>query len=311
MIYEIIQKSWEELLLLGTSSSLPGFIFRGQTSYAWDLSTTIERLALRLGVGLKFLESREFWILTQFRRRAHNLIEKPPAYDNLIEWLTLIQHHGGPTRLLDFTHSFFVALFFACDGAQGDAALWLIGYLDLLSSHVPREPDMTTYDQQIEVLYKATKQIGKEVEQTGILPIEPERLSDRMSIQKGLSIMPMNIRRTFMENLSGHYGWASVKYEQVEVTPFIQDHYKLKAHVAKIRIPEAWLSNILCFLDDININTNTLFPGLDGFAKSLSIHLVQMERLFDKTRDSHLLMAGDSTLKLVTVPILFGTRIAV
>lgn len=272
MVYEVTPGDWKELVL--AADSLPAFIFRGQTSYAWDLSTTIERLGLYYPLGLSGLANREFWILTQFRRRAHNLIEKPPEYDNLIEWLALLQHHGGPTRLLDFTKSLFVGLFFACDGAHDDAGLWLVDYFHLLDSYVQRKPHETIYHQQKSILDKATQLIAKESSESGILPIEPERLSERMSIQQGLSIMPMNINTTFMENVSAQYGWKELGYEQITFGDFMSALYEKRPCVAKIRIPASWLADILYFLDDMNINANTLFPGLDGFARSLKIHLI-------------------------------------
>jgi len=274
MIYEATPKNWKQLM--SVAGSLPGFVFRGQNSYAWDMSTNIERLALRFhfGVVQGLTANRELWILTQFRRRAHNLIEKPPEYDNLIEWLALIQHHGGPTRLLDFTHSFFVGLLFACEGAHEDAALWLIDYHNLLDSHEKHEPNKSIYHQQIAILDKATKLIGKKTTQIGILPIEPERLSERMSIQQGLSIMPINLDKTFMENLSTQYGWEEIKYEKIKLDDFMGVLYSIKPRVAKIQIKLEWLPDILLFLDKMNINTNTLFPGLDGFARSLRIYLM-------------------------------------
>jgi hypothetical protein len=61
-------------------------------------------------------------ILTQFQRRAHQYINSPPALSEPVEWLSIIRHYGGPTRLLDFTYSFFIGAFFAMEVAKTDAA---------------------------------------------------------------------------------------------------------------------------------------------------------------------------------------------
>src|SRR5947207_15545092 len=106
----------------------PRWIFRGQTSARWDLQTTLERAAIQKNLAfassvahaavltaqaLAYLPNREDWILTQFQRRAHLVMPAPPPREARLDWLAAIQHYGGPTRLLDFTHSFYVATFFA------------------------------------------------------------------------------------------------------------------------------------------------------------------------------------------------------
>ena len=62
-------------------------------------------------------------LVHDFRRRAHHYIQSPPSPDEHLEWLALVQHHGGPTRLLDFTKSFYVASFFAVETAHEDACV--------------------------------------------------------------------------------------------------------------------------------------------------------------------------------------------
>jgi hypothetical protein len=37
-----------------------------------------------------------------------------------------MQHHGAPTRLLDFTYSIYVAAYFALESADADAAVWAV-----------------------------------------------------------------------------------------------------------------------------------------------------------------------------------------
>ena len=43
----------------------------------------------------------------------------PEEYES-IEWLSLMQHYGSPTRMLDFSNSLYVALFMALDGSSSD-----------------------------------------------------------------------------------------------------------------------------------------------------------------------------------------------
>ena len=49
-----------------------------------------------------------------------------PEWEDDFQWLALMQHHGAPTRLLDFTWSPYVAAFLALERAVDDAAVWAI-----------------------------------------------------------------------------------------------------------------------------------------------------------------------------------------
>jgi len=273
MVYEIELADWKELLT--SAHRFAGYAFRGQAGFAWDLSTVIERLGNHFWETECSLANREFWILTQFRRRAQNLIDKPPEYSDVIGWLSLIQHYGGPTRLMDFTTSLFVGLFFACEGLGEDAALWMIDRYRLLQKYAPPSETDTIYHQQSRILEKAKGYIAKETSDCGILPIEPERLDSRMSVQKGLSIMPINIDQTFMTNMMNEFDWPEIEFKRVDLgTLFRALNTEDHPLVAKFRIRAEWSSRILRFLDEANVNANTLFPGLDGFARSLRIHLL-------------------------------------
>jgi len=74
-------------------------------------------------------------IIESFKRQAPALTSNLPKPGDHVSWLFLMQHHGAPTRLLDWTKSVLIGLFFAVNQhASEDGELWAI-YPPELNKH--------------------------------------------------------------------------------------------------------------------------------------------------------------------------------
>jgi len=143
---------WPSCLALLLESGGTNLLYRGQRLYEWWPATTLEREldellkvdspatyeAIHAGNILDTVaESLRTWSYRverhllhwfQGQARSFDVPNLPEATDRL-GWWEIMQHHSVPTRLLDWTRSPFVALWFAFDGHEdgdGDAALWVL-----------------------------------------------------------------------------------------------------------------------------------------------------------------------------------------
>jgi hypothetical protein len=278
-------ENWNQLFLLDRFY-WSSFIFRGQANKSWDLVTSIERAKKSYSLLTTYTNEytvEEQWMMHEFKRKYPLFSSILPKQTDSFEWLAIMQHHGAPTRLLDFTESIFIATYFATVEASEDCSVWAINRINIRDNiyeaqnlnyvkHEALKDDVN--DVHIEY---ANKFIGNKTEidceqiPITVIPLEPKICTERLARQQGLFLMPTNSNNSFIENLAGAFSEKEIKLKEIKFEKLLT--YKSsefnKIKILKINISKDYLSDISDSLRQMNITAETLFPGVDGLAKSL------------------------------------------
>src|SRR5215813_11900 len=118
----------EELTSKEINEKESGWVFRGQSNAKWKLKPSLLRHFPENEDNIERVITIEFDLKKQFESQYH-LHAKPDGRNREglgeVWWWTLMQHYGCPTRLLDWTLSPYVALYFAVEQHhEKDAAVW-------------------------------------------------------------------------------------------------------------------------------------------------------------------------------------------
>lgn len=275
-----IFKNWREvyeayLSLFGGPADGKVWVFRGQVNDAWKLHTRLERELARARCTPEEWGYMEEGLVREFQRRHGTSGDSVGVVDsdNVLAWMALMQHHGTPTRLLDWTYSFFVALFFAVESADGPAAVFAIDahWCNQQSrtklpnpKHIEKKIAQDPYTSRSETFRNLFARVP---EVPLVYRVNPFVLNTRLAVQQGLFLCPGAVSKTFEENL------LELREDAAASLP-----------LHKWTIPQSIHREVLRELSYMNIGRHSLFPGLDGFAQSLTQHLKQPERLYPPWR---------------------------
>lgn len=250
------------------------FAFRGLSDARWSLQTSL----IRLGGNSGFLEKH---LLRNFRKYAHSHVLDRGSF---WFWLTFAQHHGLPTRLLDWTYSPYVALHFATEniGQFGsDAAIWMADYTNLhqflpttLSAALSEEGSYVFTTELLSRFEQPETEIGVG-NLVGLAASEP----DGKKVIDSLSDFDALAKEEFMvfyeppsldERVVNQFALFSVLSNPGKnIDEWLEKHPE---HVRRVIIPKELKPEVRDKLDQANITERVLFPGLDGLSKWLQRH---------------------------------------
>lgn len=222
--------------------------FRGQSNSSWGLTPSIYR---------EKYDERS--IRLHFERRLPSFISHSALISRWEQYF-LLQHHGAPTRLLDWSEGSLISLYFAiCDHSYGDstnAAVWAINprRLNTVTTGesiiwLPAEgdPDCDEYLPNLD-------DVNQLYDITGNLPVAlmPTHTSPRISAQKG-----------------------AFTIHGVEMNGFESVASDIDIH--KIILPHNNIGTIQIQLRDCGISESVIFPDLDGLCRELKEHYIDSE----------------------------------
>jgi hypothetical protein len=193
--------TWEEFQNIVASDQYRSWAFRGQGDANWELESTLSRYLKTFGVHPTVWAKQERRIFRIFKRKVNHFLPHLPKDEDAFEWLSIMKHHGAPTRLLDFTWSPYVAAFFALECATSKAAIWAIFPIGLKKNQkLPQLVNEKIDHDKISVLRdKNYYKYFINNNYTFVTHGEPYRMNRRLIAQSGTFIVPSRIDKNIVE----------------------------------------------------------------------------------------------------------------
>jgi hypothetical protein len=252
------------------------WIFKGLLS-EWHLESTFDRAFYPSNINEANRQDYAIEIekkLIRDFRRLYNGSDRQAVLNDTLYCISLMQHHGAPTRLIDWTYSPFIAAYFALEYAHDkdknesaklhnvmvEIGIWcfstawctekvkdMSGLGNLVAA---REKEDPLTDKTFIPLYV-------ENPRPFVYPENPYLLHTRLARQQGVFLCPGDVSKSFSKNLK-----ALLDESRESAKESI---YEIRCKLCRPQRLEA-----LNQLHRMNIDRASLFPGLDGFAESMN-----------------------------------------
>ena len=211
-------ENFHELFRAYRSHDGLGNWFRGQSDSSWPLLPKAGRKEYFLP------DNRD---LGRFHDWCKNAVAYCKLPKNKIESLSIAQHHGLATRLLDWTMNPLVAAYFCCiENQETDGSIYILETPDKLANDNLNIEDLKSH--------------------IGVIGYMPRFISPRMLNQRALFTIHCDARK------------------EIPITESILKNGR--KNQIKILIAAELKKEITKMLDDYGINRVSLFPDLDGLS---------------------------------------------
>ena len=237
---------------LGRHRSL--YVYRGMSNTDFTMVTSLRRCCKELQQEL------EPAILKNFAKYA--VLEEPGIAQSVWRQMFLGQHHGLPTRLLDWTQSALVALHFAVTEEnlesmdEHDCMVWRVDIRELHGLLPARYQEIMARSKaevfSADMLDEAAESMAaydRDMQGEAMVVLEPPSVDARIVNQYAFfSVMPMG-----MDDVEG----------------FLD---RRTQNTAKLVIDRRLRWRVRDMLDQLNISERLVYPGLDGLSRWIGRH---------------------------------------
>jgi hypothetical protein len=254
-VSEVTARDWQDALAQLYAGSWQPQLHRFRSTLAYHGVARTEH-GLRTGIARLGADpaTLEPHLLRNFIKYAE---ERPEVrHDSVWHWLALAQHHGLPSRLLDWTYSPLVALHFVTEDASAfaeDGIVWCVDYQaakrqlpDALRSVLEGEHSDVFTPELLARAVDSFEALRRVTSQPALIFLEPPSLDQRIVTQYAL--------------------FSLLTHVEAEMADWVTQHADL---CRRIIIPAAAKFEIRDKLDQSNVTERVLYPGLDGLCRWL------------------------------------------